>query len=73
LFFRSEDAIDTWCAEHGMARGETLPVEQVWSLAQLWYHNRLDADYHGRSAAEAVAIFRRLGLTSPFWSLEDGA
>jgi hypothetical protein len=39
----------------------------LWKLAQLWYHNRLSLDYHGRTAVETEAIFNQAGLTSPFW------
>jgi hypothetical protein len=39
-------------------------------LAQQWYHNRLALDYHGRTAAEAEAIFDQVGLKSPFWRKE---
>jgi hypothetical protein len=45
-------------------------VEQLWKLAQLWYHNRLALDYHGRTIAQAEAIFNQLGFTSPFWHKE---
>ena len=51
-----------------MPRGETLPLSRVWELAQAWYHSRLDPGFRGRSLEEAGAIFRELGLTSPFWS-----
>lgn len=54
-----------------MPRGESLPLSKVWELAQAWYHNRLDPGFRGRSLEEAGAIFRALGLTSPFWSTES--
>jgi hypothetical protein len=41
----------------------------VWELSQLWYHNRLSPSYRGRMAAEVEAIFRHVGLHSPFWYL----
>jgi hypothetical protein len=36
-----------------------------------WYHDRLDPAFRGRGPEDAVAIFRSLGLTGPFWSLDD--
>lgn len=54
-----------------MPRGASLPLDQVWALSKLWYHNRLDPAYHGRSAEEAQAIFRQLGLHDAFWYLDS--
>lgn len=72
LLFRSEGDVDRWCERRGRARGAVLSLDQTWALARAWYHDRLDPSFRGRSAAEAVAIFRGLGLTGPFWSLYDG-
>ena len=44
-------------------------MEQTWLLAKAWYHDRLRPDFRGRTPAQAQDIFRRLGLTSAFWSL----
>ncbi len=67
LLFRSEVDIDGWCAATGEPRGETVPLPQVWELAQAWYGDRLSADFRGRTAEQAEAIFRQVGLTSAFW------
>ena len=67
MFFRSEDAVNAWCARENQARGEVLSIGVLWQLAQLWYHNRLSVDYHGRTMAEVQIIFQQLGLTSAFW------
>jgi len=67
LFFRSEDAVNTWCARENQIRGEVLSIGLLWQLAQRWYHNRLSIDYHGRTMAEVQIIFQQLGLTSTFW------
>ncbi len=67
LLFRSEEAVDAWCAARGLARGAVLPLDQVWTLAQAWYATRLDAGYKGRSAAEVEAILAGVGLNGPFW------
>lgn len=70
LLFRSEEGIDRWAETRGLTRGESLSLERIWELSKLWYGERLDPKYRGRSAAEAEAIFRRVGLTSSFWSVE---
>ena len=67
LLFRSEEGIDRWAEAKGLTRGESLSLELIWDLSKLWYGGRLDPNYRGRSAAEAEAIFQRVGLTSPFW------
>ncbi len=68
LLFRTEEAVDAWCSAQGVARGAVLPLTQAWALAQPWYGNRLDADYTGRSTAEAEALLTELGLDDAFWS-----
>jgi hypothetical protein len=50
-----------------LPRGATLSLDQTWDLARRWYRNRLSADFRGRSAAEAEAIFIAAGLEGPFW------
>lgn len=67
LLFRSEEGLDRWAEAKGLTRGESLSLKRTWDLSKLWYGERLDPNYRGRSAAEAEAIFRRVGLTSPFW------
>ena len=60
--------MERWCQAKQADRGEVLPVGRVWDLSQLWYEDRLLPEYRGRSLAEVEAIFRRVGLLSPFWS-----
>lgn len=69
LLFRSEEDIDRWCAATGEPRGEAVPLGQVWDLSRVWYGNRMDPGYRGRSAEQAVAVFRGAGLTSDFWTV----
>ncbi len=71
LLFRSEDGLERWLATNQYARGATLTLAQVWELSQLWYHNRLALDFHGRNVEQVQAIFKQLGLTSAFWSMES--
>ena len=70
LFFRSEVHVGQWYQDKTIARGETFSREQLWSLAQKWYGDRLAADFNGRTPAEAQHIFRAVGLTSSFWQAE---
>ncbi len=70
MLFRSEEAVDAWCEQRGVARGEVLALPRLWELSQLWYHNRLSPEYHGRTAAQVQEIFRQLGLTSSFWQTQ---
>jgi len=46
-----------------------MSLSRLWELSQIWYHNRLSPDYHGRTAADVEAIFKSLGLTSAFWQI----
>ncbi|MGE5249330.1 MAG: hypothetical protein ACM3QS_03865 [Bacteroidota bacterium] len=50
-----------------MPPGQTLSPAHIWELSKLWYHNRLSMDYHGRTGAQAEAIFKQAGLESGFW------
>ena len=61
--------MDAWCQVGNVARGEVVSLEQVWALAQAWYHNRMAPDYRGRSIAEAEAVFESVGLTGAFWRI----
>jgi len=69
MLFRSEDGARAWWRDQGQT-GETLSLEQTWELSRLWYGDRLNPDFRGRTPEEAQAIFRRLGLRSPFWYLD---
>lgn len=50
--------------------GAWIAIDDAWRLSVAWYHDRLDPGFHARTPAEAQAIFRDLGLTGPFWSLD---
>jgi hypothetical protein len=45
-------------------------LQQTWELSRLWYGDRLSPGFRGRTAEEAQAIFRRLGLQALFWYLD---
>lgn len=65
--FRSEENVQRWCARKRVSVGEVVPLGQLWMLAKAWYQDRLSPEYAGRSVDEAMAVFARSGLTSPFW------
>ncbi len=69
LFFRSDAAVDAWCAHRNIPRGQTLSLDQAWNLAQAWYSDYLNPNWRRHSNEEAQAIFENLGLTGPFWAL----
>lgn len=67
MLFRSEEEIDRWCAATGEPRGETVPLQQIWQLSRLWYGNRMDPTFRGRTSEQVAEVFRQAGLASEFW------
>ena len=67
LFFRSEDALDEWCAARQHPRRPTATLPQLWQMAVAWYSNRLSVDAHRPDSNEIRQIFARIGLTNTFW------
>ncbi len=64
---RSESNVDVHCQQNRIPRGEAVPLETVWQLSKIWYWDRMDPTFRGRTAEDARAIFRTVGLTSEFW------
>lgn len=62
--------MDAWCGVRDIERGALMTLQQAWDLSRRWYGTRLDADFRRPTAEEAVAIFKSVGLTGPFWSLD---
>ncbi len=67
LFFRSEDRVDAWCREQGLARRPLIRLDQLWQLALAWYAERLTPAARRPAAGEMRSIFARVGLEGPFW------
>jgi hypothetical protein len=65
LLFRSEEHV----ARSGKPAGAFLTPEQMWRIADTWYHDRADSAWRRRSAEEAEALFASVGLTGEFWRL----
>ena len=73
LLFRSEEALDQWCATRGQPRGGLLDLGTLWALAQAWFHDRSSPAWRRRTPEEAQELFARLGLTGPFWQFAPPA
>jgi len=67
--FRSQAEITDWCERHGFAEGATMPLPALWAFACDWYGGYIEPGWSPRTPEETEAIFRRHGLTGPFWSL----
>jgi hypothetical protein len=65
LLFRAEEHIE----RSGKARGASMTPEQMWRLADAWYHDRADRDWRRKTADEAEAVFAEVGLSGDFWRL----
>lgn len=69
LAFRGEGDVDLWCARHGIARGEVVPIERVWDLARQWYGSHLSPSWKKWTPAQAQEIFTAHGFAGPFWKI----
>ena len=68
LLFRSEEHLEKWLAL-GHPLGERFSLTQQWDLARRWFAGRHLPAWERRTAAEAEATFRNVGLESDFWAL----
>jgi hypothetical protein len=69
LLFRSEEHVRAWCQARKLEPRGILSLKQIWDLARIWYHDRMDPTWRRKTADEADAIFAQLGLTGDFWKL----
>lgn len=69
LFFAGAEAVGGWCSRHGRPRGAVVGVDTVAELAGLWFGDYASPDWRRKTAAEAEAVFRRLGLDPDFWTI----
>lgn len=67
LFFRSEEAIDSWCGLHATDRGPSCDLYQLWQLAVAWYANRLDPNSRRPQPDEIRSIMAGIGLEGQLW------
>jgi hypothetical protein len=71
LLFRSEEHLERWLESPAHPRGETMTLQQQWELAKRWFAGRHLREWRKRDAAQAEDVFRSVGLTSNFWSLQQ--
>ncbi len=69
LPFRNAGEVQTWCARHGHAYGEAVPLQNVAQLARTWYGTYARAGWRKWTVEQAQEIFHAAGLTSAFWQL----
>jgi hypothetical protein len=67
LFFRSEEQVREWCASHGIPMRPLVTIDQLWTLATIWYSTRLQAQSRRPQPDEMRGIFGGLGLEGEFW------
>jgi hypothetical protein len=65
LLFRSEEHV----GRSGKPPGAFMSTDQIWDLADTWYHNRADPLWRRRTLEESQKVFADLGLTGDFWKL----
>jgi hypothetical protein len=69
LPFRNQEDIEKWCAVHGQAFGEAVPLQTVSKLAGRWYGPYASNTWRKWTVEQAQQIFHDSGLTSAFWEL----
>jgi len=67
LFFRSEEQVRAWCAQHNVPVRPLVRIDQLWTLATTWYSTRLQVQSRRPKPDEMRAIFASLGLEGDFW------
>jgi len=61
--------VERWCVCRGIPRGEVITLAQCWELAKIWDVDRLRLDWRRKTIEEMEAIFERVALRGPFWSM----
>jgi hypothetical protein len=69
LLFRSEEAVQAWCAERGQTPGAIVALAQLGRLARAWYGDRLQADWRPRTVQQSRVLLNQVGLRGEFWRL----
>jgi len=68
--FRSGEHVQRWSEKSGIPVGEVFPLDALWRLAQLWFHDRLSPTWRRSTPDEAHAKFEQAGLVGSFWRLD---
>ena len=69
--FRSEEHVRRWSERAKIPAGAVFPLESLWRLAEMWFHDRLSPAWRRRRVDEVHAIFAEARLTGPFWRLDS--
>ena len=65
LLFRGEGHVE----RAGQPTGAYMTPDQMWRLADIWYHDRADPTWRRKTVEEYEAILASIGLTADFWRL----
>jgi endogenous inhibitor of DNA gyrase (YacG/DUF329 family) len=71
--FCSEECVDRHLGERGLPRGYVMDLTTLWRLASHWYDGRLNRGYQRRDPTHAKEYLRSVGLSGPFWGLDETA
>lgn len=72
LFFRSEERVRAWCASRNAPLRPLVRMDQLWTLASVWYGTRLEPVSRRPKAEEIRGIFASIGLDGDFWDPLSG-
>ena len=67
--FCSTEHAEDWTRENAPGTGYIADARTVWTLAQSWYGDRLDADFEPHSREFNQDLLDGCGLTGDFWRL----
>ena len=65
LLFRGEEHVE----RSGHPAGAYMTPDQMWRIADIWYHDRADPTWRRKTVEESEAILASVGLTGDFWRL----
>lgn len=71
LLFCDDACIDRWLRQTGNAEGYRMDLDTLWRFAAGWYAGRLEPGYRRREPSEARGYFAEVGLSGPFWGLNQ--
>jgi hypothetical protein len=67
--FRAEGDVDRWCRAHGLPRGASMSIPQLWDFARDWYGAYVSRPWRKRTKAEVAALFAKHGFAGEFWKI----
>lgn len=67
--FCDQDHAGRWTTQHAPGSGQVVAATTVWRLAQPWYGDRVDPDFHPHTREHNQRLLEDCGLTGDFWRL----